>query len=245
MKISTVIVDDERPIVDEISFCLKEQADIDVIGEFTNSLDALTFIASRQPQLVFLDIQMPGLSGLELAHKLSALDQPPLVVFLTAFAQHALEAFSTPAVGYVTKPVTEDKLNKVLMKIRSLTITAKDEMEKKSARNERLCVTDHGKIIPLSSDMIVFAYVKDKEVYVRTQNAEYHSSFTLQEINDQFADGDFLRVHRRFLVNLAQIKEIIPWFHGAYLLRMNESKQEEVPVSRNNIKILKKRMGLK
>ena len=243
MKISTVIVDDEKPILDEVSFCLKQEADVDVIGEFTNGLDALTFIASNQPQLVFLDIQMPGLSGLELAHKLSALSQPPLIVFLTAFAQHALEAFSTPAVGYVTKPVTEEKLNKVIMKIRSLMASAKSAKSPKA--NERLCVTNQGKIIPLERQKIVFAYVKDKEVYVRTQEAEYHSTFTLQEIDDQFASGDFLRVHRRFLVNLAHIKEIIPWFHGAYLLRMNDSGHEEVPVSRNNIKMLKKQMGLK
>ena len=106
MKIRTVVVDDEKPIVDEIVFCLREQSDIEVIGAFTNGLDALTFIAAEQPRLVFLDIQMPGLSGLEVAEKLSALRQPPLIVFLTAFGQHALEAFSTPAVGYITKPLT-------------------------------------------------------------------------------------------------------------------------------------------
>ena len=245
MKIRTVVVDDEKPIVDEIVFCLREQSDIEVIGAFTNGLDALTFIAAEQPRLVFLDIQMPGLSGLEVAEKLSALRQPPLIVFLTAFGQHALEAFSTPAVGYITKPLTEDKFDKAMAKIRSLVPTSQETQASTSIAGERLCVMANGKIIPLERQHIVFAYVKEKEVYVRTHEAEYYSPLTLQEIDEQFQGSGFLRVHRQFLVNLSQIKEIIPWFHGAYLLRMNDAKQEEVPVSRSNVKTLKSYMGLK
>ncbi len=246
MKIRTVVVDDEKPIVDELAFYLREQAEIDVIGVFTNSLDALTFIAAEQPRLVFLDIQMPGLSGLELAERLSTLRQPPLIVFLTAFGQHALEAFSTPAVGYVTKPITEDKFEKVMVKIRSLVALQDQPAANAAARgSERLCVMAHGKIIPLERQEIVFAYVRDKEVYVRTRTEEYSATLTLQEMEEQFQDGGFLRVHRQYLVNMAHIKEIIPWFHGAYLLRMNDSKKEEVPVSRSNVKELKLMMGLR
>ena len=245
MKIKTVIVDDEKPIVDEVAFYLREQPGIELIGVFTNSLDALTFIAAEQPRLVFLDIQMPGVSGLELADKLSSLRQPPLIVFLTAFGQHALEAFSTPAIGYITKPITEDKFEKVMLKIHSLVTLQEEGLPAAPRGGERLCVMTNGKIIPLERQDIVFAYVKDKEVYVRTQTAEYYATMTLQEIDDQFHDCGFLRVHRQFLVNLGHIKEIIPWFHGAYLLRMGDSKKEEVPVSRSNVKELKALMGLK
>lgn len=242
MRVKTVIIDDEQPICDEIEYLLKQHIDIDVAAKFTNPLEALEYISEQGCDLVFADIKMPGLSGLEFAKRLSVLRTAPLVVFVTAFQEHALEAFDTPAVGYITKPIMEDKLARLMSKVRCLI-----ERTYQAGRPavSKICVTTGGKIIPLDKNEIVLAYVKDKDVFVRTKTSEYMATLTLQEIENILDGSNFLRVHRQYIVNLDMVREIIPWFHGSYLLRMDDCRQEEVPVSRAKTKVLKNILGLK
>ncbi len=141
--ISTVIVDDEMPICDEIEYLLESYDDVKIVGKFNNAFDAITFIADQKPRLVFLDIQMPGISGLEMARKLKDLKNPPLVVIVTAHPEYALEAFDTPTIGYVTKPVTEDKIAGVMNKLRCLLQNAPPAGK---ADVNRICVQAGGKI---------------------------------------------------------------------------------------------------
>jgi len=242
MQVKTVIVDDEQPICDEVEYLLKDHSDVEVAATFNNSQQAFVYISQNHCDLVFLDIQMPGMSGLELAQQLGMLRTPPLVVFLTAFQEHALEAFNTPAVGYITKPITEEKLAKVLAKVRHLLL-GREQPEKVPVN--KICVTHNGKLIPLDKTDIVLAYVKDKDVFVRTKNAEFTAALTLQELESLLGEQQFMRVHRQYIVNLDKITEIIPWFHGSYLLRMGDFKTEEVPVSRNKVRFLKSAMGIK
>ena len=241
MPVNAIIVDDEQPICDEIEYLLKDEANITVAGKFTTGQEALSYIKTHGCDLAFLDIKMPGLSGLEVAQKLFSLRCPPLIIFITAYADHALEAFETPAVGYITKPVTAPKISKALEKVRFL----RDRPIPPPVRlANKLCVMSSGKIIPLSIQDIVFVYVKDKDVFVRTKSAEFHTALTLQEIERLLQERNFLRIHRQYIVNVDNILEIIPWFHGSYLLRMDDCHKEEVPVSRGKIKILKEVMGL-
>lgn len=240
MQVSTIIVDDEQPICDEIEYLLKNELDIEVMAKFSNALEALFYIRANPCDLLFLDIKMPGLSGLELAQKLTCLRRPPLIVFITAFADHALEAFETPAIGYITKPVTAVKLSKVLEKVRTLR-----DRPVPQANISKICVMSAGKIIPLNKQDIVFAYVKAKDVFIRTKSSEFAATLTLQEIEQLLSGLNFLRVHRQYLVNLDKVKEIIPWFHGSYLLRMDDFKAEDIPVSRTKAKALKTTMGLR
>jgi DNA-binding LytR/AlgR family response regulator len=246
MKIETVIVDDELPICDEIEYLLKKHIDIEVVARFDQPFAALDYIQRKSPRLVFLDISMPGLSGLEVAERLGVLRQPPLIVFLTAFPEHALEAFKTPAVGYVTKPITEDKLSGVLGKIRRLAVP----VETPKLQVNKICVFFNGKIIPIEKDEIALVYVKDKDVFVRTKEREYSTVLSMQElekilIEDAPGSTNFLRVHRQYLVNLDKVLEIIPWFKGAYSLKLDDCNLQQVPVSRNKIKEIKAIMGLK
>jgi DNA-binding LytR/AlgR family response regulator len=242
MKIKTIIVDDEPPICDEIEYLLKREVDLEIVAKFTNSPEALTYLSQMPCDLVFLDIKMPGISGLELAQKLAYLHRPPLLVFITAFPEHALEAFGTPAVGYITKPITQHNLVKVLEKIRAIlqrtNITEKPNIT-------RICVLRDGKIIPLDKQEIVFVYVRDKDVFIRTKTGEYLATLTMQEIARVLSEPNFLRIHRQYLVNLDKVNEIIPWFHGSYLLQMDDFKSEEIPVSRTKIKDVKTLLGLK
>ncbi|SMC92258.1 LytR/AlgR family response regulator transcription factor [Sporomusa malonica] len=242
MRIKAVIIDDEQPICDEIEFLLSQQTDIEVCATFTNCVDALIYILEKKPEMVFLDVNMPGMSGMEMAKKLSGMNKSPYIVFITAFPEHAVEAFDTPAVGYVTKPVTQEKLGKALAKVRNLSAKTSNE---KGSQTAKVCVVTGDKIIPLSKKDIVFIYVKDKDVYVRTRTGEFSAMLTLQEFDSLLTEATFLRIHRQYIINLDEILEITPWFHGSYLLRMNDLAKQEVPVSRNRAKHFKTALGLK
>jgi DNA-binding LytR/AlgR family response regulator len=242
MKFKAVIVDDEQPICDEIEYLLEKQIDIEAVAVFNDGYAALSYILEHNIGLIFLDINLPGMSGLEMAQRLSVLRKPPFIIFITAFQEHALEAFDTPAVGFVTKPVTEVNLTKVLNKVRALTDNVGPQL---SAPANKICVINNGKFVPVDKQDIVLVYVKNKDVFLRTASGEFTSTLTLQEVEITLAVNRFLRVHRQYIVNLDKITEIIPWFHGTYLLRMDDCNKEEVPVSRNKVKLLKQIMGLK
>ncbi|TWH46581.1 LytTR family DNA-binding domain-containing protein [Sporomusa sp. KB1] len=242
MRTKTVIVDDEQPICDEIEYLLGQHQDIEICGKFTNCIDALIYILEKKPALVFLDVSMPGMSGLEMAQKLSSMNRPPYIVFITAYPEHAVAAFATPAVGYITKPVTAEKLAQTLTKVRHLSSRVATEQ---MSQITKVCVLSGSKILPMSKSDIVFIYVKDKDVYVRTRAKEFSAMLTLQEFDNLLTEANFLRIHRQYIINVDEILEIIPWFHGSYLLRMNDANKQEVPVSRNRVKQLKIILGLK
>lgn len=245
--ISTVIVDDEAPICDEIEYLLGQYTEIKIVGKYNNAFDAIAFIAEQKPKLAFLDIQMPGISGLEMARKLKGLKHPPLIIIVTAHPEFALEAFDTPTIGYVTKPVTEQKIAGVMDKVFSLmqnvTMPARIDVNK-------ICVQAGGKILPLPPEEIALVGVKEKEVYIRTRTAEYSSAFNFQDIAAILiercsAKEKFVQVHRQYIVNVDKVLEIIPWFHGTYYLKMDDCKAQQVPVSRNKIRMVKEILGLK
>ena len=238
MRYKVVIVDDEAPICDEIEYLLKQYVDIEICAKFSRAADALAFLVEHSIDILFLDIQMPGLSGLELAQKLKQLSRPPLIVFVTAFTEHALEAFATSAVGYLTKPIEEDRLAEVLRKIRSFSLRSSGEAQPALCR---ICVLEKGNIVPLDPKDIVFVQVNEKDVFVHTAENKQLCPLSLKEVEELLEEQSFLRVHRQYLVNLAEIREIVPWFHGSFLLRMKNG--HEVPVSRNKAKALKQAFG--
>lgn len=242
MLIKAVIVDDEQPICDEIEYLLTKHSHVEIQGKFNNAFDAMTHITEHRPTILFLDIKMPGISGLEMAKKLTTLSSPPLIVFITAFQEHALEAFATPAIGYIIKPVTAEKITAILQKIRCLLPTTPS---KPSDQRNMICVMDQEKILPLQKATVVLAYVNDKDVFIRTADKQYSCPLMFKDIEAILCENNFVRVHRQYIVNLDQVQEIIPWFHGSYLLRMKDVYHEEVPVSRNKVKLLKSMLGLK
>lgn len=243
MRTKAVIVDDEQPICDEIEYLLSQHPDMEVCAKFTNCVDALIYILEKKPELVLLDVSMPGMSGLEMAQRLNSMNKPPYIVFITAYPEHAVDAFATPAVGYITKPITAEKLAQTLTKIRHLS--SKTVPDKKPSPIAKVCVLAGGKIVPVNKSDIVFIYVKDKDVFVRTRIDEFSAMMTLQEFDNMLTEANFMRVHRQYIINLDEVLEITPWFHGSYLLRMNDANKQEVPVSRNRVKQLKIALGLK
>ncbi|MDD4722684.1 MAG: LytTR family DNA-binding domain-containing protein [Acidaminococcaceae bacterium] len=244
MKIRTIIVDDELPICSEIEYLLKFHADIDVLAKFDQSQMALDYITKNKCELVFLDIEMPGMTGLELAECIGTMDAKPLIVFVTAYEEYAVPAFATPAVGYITKPVTQVKLTKVLCKVRDLLPGVRKESSN-DQKVSRVTVFKDGRLCPLSKQEIIMAYVKDKDVFVRTAAGEFTVQMNLQELAAVLCDAPFLRVHRQYIINLDFVEEVIPWFHGSYMVHMKGLKDTEIPISRAHIQELKKLLGFR
>ncbi|MDT8904070.1 LytR/AlgR family response regulator transcription factor [Anaeroselena agilis] len=247
MILTTVIVDDEPPISEEIEYLLGSHPDIKVVARFEQPPAALDYIAVNAPRLVFLDISLPGISGLEMAARLSVLRDPPLIVFITAHPEYALAAFETPAVGYVTKPVTDAKIAAVLGKVRRLSARPAAAPKEPAGK---VCVLSGGRIVPLSKEDIALVQVREKTVYVLTKQGQYAAPLTMQEIENLLTAGrtggtPFVRVHRQYIVNLDKVVEIIPWFKGTYFLKMDDCKGQQIPVSRHKVCQVKAALGLK
>jgi len=250
MAIKTIIVDDEQPILSEIEYLLTSHPDLTVVGKFDQSQQALQYVQENPVDLIFLDISMPGLSGLEFADCVSALGLKALIVFVTAYDNYALAAFATPAVGYITKPISQSALTKTLMKVRNLLSSnvaaeeAKVEAEAEKV-TQRISVQQGGYLKPLDSQDIIAAYVKEKECYIRTAEGEFFVSMNFTDLEELLPKQSFLRVHRQYIVNLQKIEKVLPWFHSTYLLKMAECPQLEIPVGRSHVQALREALGIK
>ena len=247
----TFIIDDEAPARRELRYLLEETKAVEVVGEAGNGSAALKGIRQTCPQLVFLDIQMPGISGLELAQFLAELPERPLLVFATAFQEYALEAFEVDAIDYLCKPFTLDRVKKTVAKaarIRALAADAAPEAihSPHPADPCRKIPLYRGEtIIPTGPERIVFAHAEEGEVFVYTvDDKKYHTRCTLAELEQKLAAAGFIRPHRSYLVNIDQVGEVIPWFNGSYKLIMADAKRTKIPVSRYNVQELKKHFDI-
>ncbi|WP_248928842.1 LytR/AlgR family response regulator transcription factor [Paenibacillus hamazuiensis] len=245
MFIKTMIIDDEPAVCSELEYMLQKYIDLRIVAVRHNPLEALPQIIELEPDLLFLDIEMPGMNGLELAKKLNQMPNPPFIIFSTAFQEYALEAFDTPAVSYLTKPIMEQKLDDAIKKVKSLQARSKISEGKGYAGEERICVRKQNRLIPISVGDIRYAYVEEKELFVATKDSVAPCDLSLHELEAILnKTGYFFRTHRNYIVNLKHIVEIVPWFHSTYLLTMNEAGRTKVPVSRGKIKAFRSMMNL-
>jgi DNA-binding LytR/AlgR family response regulator len=247
-----LVVDDERLAREELCFLLGE-AHIDIAGQASDGVEALRLAGELKPDVVFLDVQMPGLTGFEVARRLIQTDAPPQFVFVTAFDQHAIDAFGVNAVDYVLKPVDSARLAQTLERVRDRLATrpasrlplSPEDLERvieavharQDQRREQLAVKVGERFILVQADEVVLASLVDDSIVVATQTMSGHSSFrTLDELQTRLDPAVFWRVHRSHLVNITKIKEVVPWFSRNYLLRMKDQKSTEIPVSRAQTK---------
>ena len=243
MKIRTIIIDDELPICDEIEYLLQSHPDIIVNEKFNQCQSALNYIQSTPCDLIFLDINMPRMNGLDFAECINNLHLNPLIVFVTAYQEYALTAFDTPAIGYITKPITQAKLTKTLAKIRRLLPNR--AIETPAPILDKLCVKKDNCLIPVAQSSIILAYVKDKEAFLRTKDGDFPLQMSFADLVNYLKPPIFLRIHRQYIVNLNSITKVIPWFHSSFLLQLQYYPDIDIPVSRTHAQELRNLLGIK
>jgi len=252
MKIQVLIVDDEQPARDELAFLLKSIPDVEVVGQGKNGPEALNLIRDLSPQLVLLDVQMPGLDGFGVIKKLLEKKLPlPLFVFATAYDHYAVHAFEVSAIDYLLKPIARVRLEKAISKVRRMIEAAESTHEKldklvqmlgerPAGQKTKLMVRSAGRLFLVDSDNVIYASVVDGVVSLVTKDLEGESVFhSIEDLYENLDPKTFWRTHRSYIVNINRIKEVIPWFKGSYQLRMEDRKQTEIPVSRAQTKKLR------
>lgn len=256
--IRTLVVDDEQLAREELCFLLEQAGGVQIIGQAADGPTALRLAGELRPDLLFLDIQMPGLTGFEVARRLIQADVEVQIVFVTAFDQYAVDAFAINAVDYLLKPVDLERLEQTLDKVRRrLSETEKlplspEDLEKviaavqaRQGRREQLALRVGERFVLVQTDEIIHASLVDDAIVVVTNTVSGTSNYrTLDELSARLDPAIFWRVHRSHLVNITKIKEIVPWFSRNYLLKMKDPKATEIPVSRSQTRRLREYLQL-
>lgn len=238
MSLRALVVDDEAPARSELRFLLAEAGGVEVVGEASSANEAMQLIKALSYDVVFLDIDMPGFSGMQLAEALASAERAPAVVFVTAHSEHAVKAFEVEATDYLVKPVEVLRLRRAIERL------APSEPATTGARVERVPVEKAGKKLLLSVEEIFYVMAKDDYSYLFTDGERYLSTMSLAQLEQRLEPRGFFRVHRRFLVNLSQIKEVVPMYGGTLLLTLKDRAATQVPVSRRRVPSLKRAIGL-
>lgn len=244
-----VLVDDEKLSLEELSFILSKNNEIEIIGKYVDALTALEFIKKSKPEIVFLDIEMPEIDGFTLAEEICKMDFPVSIVFATVFDKYAVKAFEINAIDYVLKPFSEKRLQITMGKIND-----------RYNCDENIPICSYNNIIPEKQEIkgmkkiplwkdeciylvhpqdILYCTVLNKEVLVLTKDTNFTTQYTLNQLENKLSNHNFFRSHKSYLVNLDKIHKIVPWFNSTFVLKI-EGWKEEVPVSRHYVKDFKK-----
>ncbi|GLB61886.1 LytR/AlgR family response regulator transcription factor [Cytobacillus sp. NCCP-133] len=239
--IRTVIADDERYSRDELRHLLGEFPSIQVVGEADSGEAAVMKAIQLQPDVLFLDVEMPKMNGMEAAKSLKELKKVPLIIFATAYPQFAAEAFRYEAIDYLLKPYDEEQLEQTIRRIEKL-IGPEKEAEK-SKPPGKLAVEEDGEILYLEPKDILYIYRDEKVSRIITKSREYETKTPLKDLESRLLPFSFFRIHKSYLANLDYVTRLTPWFNGAYQLEM-EGREEMLSVSRNYVKALRVRLEL-
>ena len=282
--LKALIVDDEPLARQELHYLLDAAGEVEIIAQASNGLEAVELIREHKPDVIFLDVRMPGLDGFAVLKKLMALDRRatlPQVVFATAFDQYAVKAFEVNAVDYLLKPFDAKRVVQTLSKVRArLGATRVEEPEPDSEapatglagrvagaeakldallrmieeqtagvgapqRSGKVVVRSGNRLLLVDQKDVCFASIESGTITVVTRTGQGDSNCrTLEELAEQLDPEQFWRAHRSFLVNIQHIREVVPWFHSSFQLRMDDKDSTEVPVSRSQTKRLRELFNL-
>jgi len=274
MSLNAIIVDDEKLARDELKYLLEQAGDVEVLAQGSNGIEAVNLIEEHHPDVVFLDVQMPGLDGFAVIQKLVDRHraQPgkepealPQFVFATAYDHYAVRAFDVNAVDYLLKPFDRTRVEQALERVRgrmtgsassagSLPESQIDALIRllhhpqaggRMAQPARVIVEAQSRLLLVDQAEICYAAIDDGVIRVVTQTFEGQSKCrTLEELLELLDPAIFWRAHRGFVVNINHIREVVPWFKSSYQLRMNDKNQTEIPVSRAQTKRLRELFNL-
>jgi two-component system LytT family response regulator len=246
--IRAFVVDDEPLAVKRLSRMLRETGRVEVVGGASDPVDALAALSSVSVDALFLDIQMPGMTGFEM---LAMLDPQPMVVFTTAYDQYALQAFEVNSVDYLLKPIEERHLARALDKIERLRAAPGPPPDWKALLSqlaaggypERIASRLGERIQILELAHVTHFFAHDKLTYAATEAKNYVVDYTVSDLEQKLSPRSFCRIHRSTLVNLAWVKEVDAWFGGRVLVRLKDAKSTELQVARERVSELKKRLS--
>jgi two-component system LytT family response regulator len=244
----TLIVDDEAPARERLKRLLAYIKGIELVGEAEDGIQAVEAIEREKPDLVLLDIQMPGLDGFGV---IEALEDPPPIIFVTAYDEYAIRAFEVNALDYLLKPFSRQRLEKAICRAQE-ALNEEDSfmarfgplLENLAAQGRhltRLAVRDRDRIRVLDANEVDWIGVEDEQVVVHVGDQAYPIRRTLAELEARLDPGTFFRAHRSVIVSLDRVQEIIPWFKGSHKLRLTTGV--EVDLSRAQARTLRKILG--
>ncbi|BCS87379.1 LytR/AlgR family response regulator transcription factor [Pseudodesulfovibrio sediminis] len=260
-SIRTIVVDDEPPALDELIYLLSRFPDIEIVATAGSGADAVDIITKAQPDLVFLDIEMPDKNGFQVLRELMVCGQLPLVVFATAFDEHAIRAFEENTVDYILKPMSLERLGKTIERVRSLL--AKPEGGHGEGRLEsllakvglvsagaigivRIPAEDEGRNVLLTPDEILYFSLQDRRVLAHTAKAAYPCGLeqSLDKIEERLSGFNFFRANRGELINLNFVRSYTPWHSGKYIITMRHREATEIELSKSRVRFFKAALGI-
>lgn len=256
--IRTILIDDESPALDELSFLLSDFEDIEIIGTATSASKGISLIREMEPELVFLDIQMPGKNGFHVLQEIMEFPNPPLVIFATAYDEYALRAFEENAVDYILKPLSTERLGKSIERARCLVFANCEEKVEMPDMNAllstmglgqkvlRISVEASGRILLLEPADVILCRVVERKIMVYTAKGVFpcYGDKTLDKLEERLAGQPFFRTNRGEMVNLTHVRDFAPWFNGKYVVTMKHIDEEEIIISKGRVKEFRQRLGL-
>ena len=249
--LTTLIVDDESLALEELAYLLKDFPEIEVAATGRNGLEAVDLIQKIEPDLVFLDVHMPGLDGVGVVRQLRELGiDLPHFIFVTAYDQYAIEAFRVEALDYLLKPVDKTRLAETIERAKRLAQEREQKAEAEPSprlapQRTKLLVRSQNHNYIVDAQDVIYATIDSGLITIVSTHIEGQSNYrTLEELQANLDRDLFWRVHRSFLVNINRIREVVPWFKSSFQLRMDDKKNTEIPVSRVQTKRLRELLKL-
>jgi len=254
--IKTMIVEDEKLARDELKFLIEKDPDFEVLYEIADGEKALKLLKENAVDLLFLDIQIPGISGIEIARILNKQKNSSYIIFTTAYDEYAVEAFQLSAVDYLLKPISDQRLEESLdrakkeindnhnfnQKLNNLFANLNNSKQKECLN--KIAVMEKDYYLMLNFEDIYYFSTKDKKVWAHCHKKSYMTSFQLKELEKMLPE-QFFRIHKSYIVNLKHIKAVIPWFKGKYQVLMKNYSEHKIPVSRSKVDQINKLLNLK
>lgn len=239
-----IIVEDEFLAQQELSWLIKEHSQMEIVGTFDDGLDVLKYLQHNKVDAIFLDINIPSLDGVLLAQNISQFVHKPFIVFITAWKEHAVEAFELEAFDYILKPYQESRIISMLQKLETAWQQQSGTASSPQSReNATINLVKDERIIVTSINDIYYAEAHEKMTFVYTKRESYVMPMNITEFCSKLPTAHFFRCHRSYCVNLDKIREIEPWFNNTYILRLRDL-DFQVPVSRSKVKEFRQLMNL-
>lgn len=239
--IRTLVVDDERYSREELIHLLKQHPSIEIIGEGESGEQAIVQAMKLQPDVLFLDVEMPIMNGMDAAKAIQGLKNVPEIVFATAYPQFGVEAFRLDAVDYLLKPYDENQLAETVSRLEKRCLKVEENKPVKNAG--RLAVEVKGEILYIHPHDIIYISREEKVSKIVTVEHEYEVKTTIKELEERLREFPFFRIHKSYLVHLNYVLRLSPWFNGAYQLEL-KGRDEMLSVSRTYAKAFRAAMEL-